>query len=111
MMTITVHHQVDNNGGMDQEMFVNGFVMNAIISIKVQMQLVRIADKANNLIVKVHLYNDQLKELHRQSIVHLHRLHMQDLRPNAILDLIMVTIRHLISNMVIIAHLKVAQNH
>ncbi len=52
MMTI-IHQQIDSSDGIDQEMSVNGYVMNASMLIKVQMQFVRIADKANNLEVKV----------------------------------------------------------
>jgi hypothetical protein len=53
MMMIIIHQQIDSSDGIDQKMSVNGYVMNASMLIKVQMQFVRIADKANNLEVKV----------------------------------------------------------
>jgi hypothetical protein len=53
MMTTIIHQQIDSSDGIDQKLSVNGYVMNASMLIKVQMQFVRIADKANNLEVKV----------------------------------------------------------
>ncbi len=50
MMTI-IHQQIDSSDGIDQEMSVNGYVMNASMLIKVQV--VKIADKTNSLEVKM----------------------------------------------------------
>jgi hypothetical protein len=53
MMIIIIHQKIDSSGGIDKKVFLNGYVMNASMLIKVQMQFVRIVNKANNLQVKV----------------------------------------------------------
>jgi DNA/RNA endonuclease YhcR with UshA esterase domain len=55
MIMIIVHQQIASSGGIDKKMSVNGYVMNVTMLIKVQMQFVRVVDKANNLEVKLEM--------------------------------------------------------
>ena len=51
-MIMTIHQYKDNDG-IEKKAVLNGHVMNANMLIEVQMRLVRIADKVNNLQAQV----------------------------------------------------------
>lgn len=112
MMTmIIIHQQIYSSGRIDKKMFVNGYVINVSMLIKVQIQFVKIANKANNLQVKVELYIDHPIELHRQLIIHLlRRIHLLNLGQKPMLGLIMTGMHHLHSIMMIDLHLELAQH-